>query len=259
MSASLLLRYSVTEMLRVWTFSRIHSLQLPSHHYIFKQPRYIHQCSWRNFQYSQPNTNTFICSFWSTGPCPPPRTARPVSPVNHSVLSPLLKANSYTPLTSLKLCLLNTRSLSDRALLIADFIADRNLDILCLIETWQQPNDFSRLTEAVPLGFSFISKPCVTGRGTGLTVHSQMYLDHLHHYKSALTTANSSYYSNLINTGTGNNGVLFSTVSHLLQPPKTLPPDISTNQCTDFLDFFSSMINTVHQQLSSAGTSNGPP
>lgn len=165
MSASLLLRYSVTEMLRVWTFSRIHSLQLPSHHYIFKQPRYIHQCSWRNFQYSQHNNNTFIRSFWS---CPPPRTARSVSPVNHSVLSPLLKANSYTPLTSLKLCLLNTRSLSDRALLIADFIADRNLDILCLIETWQQPNDFSRLTEAVPLGFSFISKPCVTGRGGGL-------------------------------------------------------------------------------------------
>lgn len=87
---------------------------------------------------------------------------------------------------------------------------------------------------------------------TGLTVHSQMYSDHLHHYKNALTTAKSSYYSNLINTGKGNNRVLFSTVGHLLQPPKTLPPNISTNQCTAFLDFFSSKINTIQQLASVA-------
>ncbi|KAM4521909.1 uncharacterized protein PAE49_001834 [Odontesthes bonariensis] len=94
---------------------------------------------------------------------------------------------------------------------------------------------------------------------TGLTVHSQMYSDHLHHYKDALTTAKSSYYSNLINTGTGNNRVLFSTVSRLLQPPKTLPPDISTDQCTAFLDFFNSKINTIHQQLASSCTSPKDP
>lgn len=90
---------------------------------------------------------------------------------------------------------------------------------------------------------------------TGLTVHSQMYSDHLQHYKKALTTAKSAYYSNLINTGTGNSRVLFSTVSHLLQPPKTLPPDISTDQCTAFLDFFSSKINNIHQQLALSSTS----
>ncbi|CAL8338764.1 unnamed protein product [Arctogadus glacialis] len=101
-SASLPLRYSVTEMLRLRIFSRTPPPQLASHHVILKRPKYIHRGSGRNFQYNH-TSNKNIRSFWSTGPRPPPRTARTVSPVNHSVLSPLLKATCYTPLTCLKL------------------------------------------------------------------------------------------------------------------------------------------------------------
>ncbi|CAL8282727.1 unnamed protein product [Boreogadus saida] len=85
-----------------------HEVLLASHNVILKRPKYIHRGTGRNFQYTH-TSNKNIRSFWSTGPRPPPRTARTVSPVNHSVLSPLLKATCYTPLTCLKLCLLNTR------------------------------------------------------------------------------------------------------------------------------------------------------
>ena len=45
----------------------------------------------------------------------------------------------------------------------------------------------------------------------------------------------------------------------LIQAPKTFPPDTSTDQCTAFLDFFSSKINTIHQQLASSCTSSNNP
>ncbi|CAL8275217.1 unnamed protein product [Boreogadus saida] len=80
-SASLPLRYSVTEMLRLRIFSRTSPPQLASHHDILKRPKYIHRGSGRNFQYTH-TSNKNIRSFWSTGPRPPPRTARTVSPVN---------------------------------------------------------------------------------------------------------------------------------------------------------------------------------
>ncbi|CAL8313936.1 unnamed protein product [Gadus morhua 'NCC'] len=79
-SASLPLRYSVTEMLRLRIFSRTPPPQLASHHDILKRSKYIHRGSGRNFQYTH-TSNKNIRSFWSTGPRPPPRTARTVSPV----------------------------------------------------------------------------------------------------------------------------------------------------------------------------------
>ena len=105
-----------------------------------------------------------------------------------------------------------------------------------------------------------------TGRGlerlckkTGLLIHIQLYKEHLCLYKNALTTAKSSYYSNLISSGKGNTRNLFSTVRHLLQPPTTLPTDISSDDCNDFLNFFTSKINTIHLQLAASSTSKDDP
>ncbi|CAL8388505.1 unnamed protein product [Boreogadus saida] len=73
------------EMLRLRIFSRTPPPQLASHNDILvvgrpntsKRPKYTHRGSGRNFQYTH-TSNKNIRSFWSTGPRPPPRTARTV-------------------------------------------------------------------------------------------------------------------------------------------------------------------------------------
>lgn len=55
---------------------------------------------------------------------------------------PVLHTQKPSNIT-LKLSLFNVRSLTNKATVRSDFMADSNLDIVCLTETWQQPNDFS--------------------------------------------------------------------------------------------------------------------
>ena len=66
--------------------------------------------------------------------------------------------------------LLNVHSLNNKAPFINDVITDRVIDFKSLTETWQEPNEFITLNEAIPPGYEFIDKPCLTGRGGGLAV-----------------------------------------------------------------------------------------
>ncbi|CAJ1069708.1 LOW QUALITY PROTEIN: uncharacterized protein LOC115374818 [Xyrichtys novacula] len=75
-------------------------------------------------------------------------------------------------------------------------------------------------------------------RKTGLTVHLQTYTDHLHLYRTALKSARSSYYSNLINSGSNNQKVLFSTVKKLLHPIDNTSITFTPEKCNSFLSSF---------------------
>uniref|UniRef100_A0A1A8S1F5 Endonuclease/exonuclease/phosphatase domain-containing protein n=1 Tax=Nothobranchius rachovii TaxID=451742 RepID=A0A1A8S1F5_9TELE len=88
-------------------------------------------------------------------------TRRPPRSVNQSALAyPTRMANApagQQPSIA-KFGLLNTRSLTNKGHHILDLLSDNNLDFLCLVETWQHPNDFSSLNDAAPQGYVYTSK-----------------------------------------------------------------------------------------------------
>ena len=68
----------------------------------------------------------------------------------------------------LKLALLNTRSLTNKAVILNEFITDNNLDFLCITETWHNPMDYFSLNQATPPGYTYTDQPRLTGRGGGV-------------------------------------------------------------------------------------------
>ncbi|CAM4727630.1 unnamed protein product [Leuciscus chuanchicus] len=85
---------------------------------------------------------------------------------------------------------------------------------------------------------------------TGLTVHLQAYKDHSHHYRSALTSARTAFYSGIIHSGSSNPRTLFATVNKLLKPIDNITHLFTMDKCNNFIDFFKYKIDSIHQELS---------
>ena len=84
--------------------------------------------------------------------------------VDFSLLRPL---QSTSPST-LKIELFNTQSLTNKSCLIHNHY--KNINIMCLTETWHQPEAYFVLNEACPPGYSYLERARRTGRGGGLAV-----------------------------------------------------------------------------------------
>ena len=87
--------------------------------------------------------------------------------VDPSLLCPIQRS---TDQSHIKTELLNVQSLSNKSSLVHDHILDKDIDLMCLTETWHQPEVFSSLNEACPPGYSYLQRARCTGRGGGLAV-----------------------------------------------------------------------------------------
>lgn len=83
---------------------------------------------------------------------------------------------------------------------------------------------------------------------TGLTIHKEMYIAHIHHYKDSISQAKTNHYSAQIISNEGNTRSLFTLLNRTLQPPDSLPPHLySTDTCNSLMQFFNDKISNIHQ------------
>lgn len=86
-----------------------------------------------------------------------------------------------------------------------------------------------------------------------------MHHAHILHYKDALSSAKTQYFTDKITAGAGNSRALFSLVNNSLCPPDSFPPHFYSNEhCNSLMSCFNSKIATIHQQLT-PHTSGPPP
>ena len=69
---------------------------------------------------------------------------------------------------SLRIALVNARSLGNKTFILNDFFKTQKLDLLCLTETWLRAGELSPFAELLTLDCSYINSPRTTGRGGGL-------------------------------------------------------------------------------------------
>ena len=86
-------------------------------------------------------------------------------------LCPLRRAAAsatVTPQVTLKIALINARSLANKTFLLNDFFTSRELDFMCLTETWIHAGESIAFSEILPPGCTFLSSPRTTGKGGGV-------------------------------------------------------------------------------------------
>uniref|UniRef100_A0A674N9T6 Reverse transcriptase domain-containing protein n=1 Tax=Takifugu rubripes TaxID=31033 RepID=A0A674N9T6_TAKRU len=98
---------------------------------------------------------------------------------------------------------------------------------------------------------------------TGLLIHKEMYIAHIHQYKDAIHQAKTKYYSAQISSNKGNTRSLFTLLNKTIQPLDSLPSHLySTDTCNSLMQFFKEKIRNIHHHLDTGTLSAlqpGPP
>uniref|UniRef100_A0A8C6S6Z5 Reverse transcriptase domain-containing protein n=1 Tax=Neogobius melanostomus TaxID=47308 RepID=A0A8C6S6Z5_9GOBI len=93
---------------------------------------------------------------------------------------------------------------------------------------------------------------------SGLIVHAQAYKQAVTTYNSALKTARSNFYSQLIHSNSSNPRTLFSTFAKLTKPKDNITSTFTTDKCNNFLSSYHTKIHTIHCSLASTSSASPP-
>jgi len=139
---------------------------------ILHRPCYIHRSRKKLWTYHCSSSNSI--PVFCTNTCASSKIQQENRIINFGNLRPLrfdpVLGHGNIASLDMRCALLNTRSLTDKALVLNDIIIDTNLDMLLLTETWQVPNDFFNLNLLTPPGYIYFSQPRLHRRGGGLAV-----------------------------------------------------------------------------------------
>ena len=163
---------------------------------LLRRPRYIHRSSRRKFVFSRsddaiptvwsavrpvaslPRHQSAVTTWISSSDTGVAATAPRMDTVSKRGvnLSLLKRVQRFTTSSNIQIELFNVQSLTNKSCLIHNHIQDKCLDIMCLTETWHQPDVFSVLNETCPPGYCYLQQARSSGRGGGLAV---IYRNHL--------------------------------------------------------------------------------
>ena len=108
--------------------------------------------------------------------------------VNFKYLTYIKCTKTVRGFTPINFCLLNTRSINNKALAVKDYVVDNDLDIRAVTETWLGDNDNFSAAEVCPTGYYFHHESRTSSRGGGVGLlmkkHIRVNKRPLHKFKS---------------------------------------------------------------------------
>lgn len=163
------LRYTASNLLNLKRSYRLSNgaYKLCRHVGILQPTRYIHRASRRGFLRAS-SDNILVPLFQ----CKAYRLVRAGANFNNLsalqfVEQPLL-ASTAPCLT--KTALFNALSVNNKSLILSDIIAEKELDLVCLTETWHSQSDGLLFNELTSSGYGLFDSPRISGRGGGIMV-----------------------------------------------------------------------------------------